>query len=641
MPRHSFVRENVNTEDVRPSPRPHPHKGAEASRQGQNPKLTTDRSHVSNDTAGNEGRAAFLAQMQRSYGNAYVNEFIGNEIVAARGHNSPPTTGPGSHGDPVKRPGKVLNISSMRADAYHASPVNPHNPVVVWTDGTNLFFAPSQEQLTAGRTLPMPEPTFITPPGFRAEQIHWDRGTVSSGSGSLVIVCRKPGSDDAEIVITNTLEQVTNFPLSSATSHIKSHVAREGGQFMASDTTKVPADLTGGVTGAINNEKFPFGFFRYRASSGTHDLYVAQDEDPFAHIVERATGDITRTFASGTISAVVPATNGVVNIETTTTGATTKRETTNVDLRSSPPTVSKATGHTSSEVGYDDARQRLSDLNIEIEEVGVRFRVSELKGIEDALSLGGGVGLTALQNFATLEGTAPTILAISKRIGADDARGLAKAGSGVPLLFVREPFATTETLRTATIRHEMTHVIVGAQQAITQARMTARERADLEGSLRWEARQGLKKAKEGLLRMGQPGLGVTGRGPGTFSDWRAGIDNDPEIANIWIELLRKYSFIPDPEGTGEIRGVSLADESRYSGASDPYSGHAADSADEFIASFVTCATVFKSAFIAAVIEAETAGNARGGGGGSYLKKLYSKAWNLISARYVPLGTNPF
>ena len=586
-------------------------------------------------------RAALLRQMQRTFGNLYVNEFIGKQIAAARGHNSPPITGPGSHGEPVIGRGRTLNILTMRSDAYHASPVNRHNPVIVWTDGTNLFFAPSQEQLTAGRTLPMPEPTFVPPPGFRAEQILWDRGTMTSGSGSLVIVCRKIGADDIQVAVTNTLEQITIFEVPGAMSSAKSHVAREGGQFLDLDATNVPVDFTGGTTGPINAETFPEGFFRYSAAGGTHDLYVAKGERPFAHIVERSTGVITRTFASGTIAAVVPQTNGVVSLETTTTGATATRQTTTVDLRSSPPAVTTAAGHTSSEVGYDDAKQRLIDVNVTIEEVGIRFRVSELEAIEDALSLGGGRGLATLQDFAALEGSGPTILDITKRIGPDDARGLAVAGGGTPFLGVSEPFTQTETMRTATIRHEMTHVIMGAQQAVTQSRLTPRERANLEGSLNWEARQGLRKAREGLLRMGQPGLGAPTPGAGTFRDWRNAIGDDPQIANIWIELLRKYSFIPDPEGSGEKRGVSLADESRYSGASDPFSGHAADSADEFIASYVTCATVFRSAFVAAVIEAETAGNARGGGGGSYLKGLYSQSWDLISARYVPLGTNPF
>jgi len=640
MRRHTFIRNKSNADEPQTSSRLPARQHAEVLHDQGDLRITKDRSHPSPSNSSFEARAEFLANMQRSYGNAYVNEFIGNQIVAGRGHNSPPTTGPGSHGDPIKSAGRTLNISTMSSDAYHASPVNPHNPVVVWTDGTNLFFAPSQEQLTAGRTVPMPEPTFVPPPGFRAVQILWDRGTESSGSGSLVVASRRTGAPDVQVAITNTLEQVSDFPTPGGTTQAKSHVAREGGEFFASDENKIPTALTGGATGAINAETFPDGFFRYHASGGTHDFYVAQGENPFAHIVERSTGKITQSFATGTISVVVPEMNGVVRVETTT-GASSTKQTTTVDLRSSPPLVTTAAGHTSSETGYDDAKRKLTDLGVDIKEVGIRFHVAELKAVEDALNLGGGFGLTALQEFATLEATAPTILEMSKSIGADSAGGLASAGSGVPLLFVREPFATTDLLRTSTIRHEITHIIVGAKQAVTNSRLNARERADLEGSLRWEARQGLKKATEGLLRIGQPGLGAATPGAGTFRDWRSAVGDDPEIANIWVELLRKYSFIPDPEGTGEMRGVSLADESRYSGASDPFTGHPADSANEFIASYVVSATVFKVAFIAAVIEAEIAGNAKGGGGGTYLRKLYSKAWDLISTRYVPLGTKPF
>ncbi len=298
-------------------------------------------------------------------------------------------------------------------------------------------------------------------------------------------------------------------------------------------------------------------------------------------------------------------------------------------------------GHTSSETGYADAKKRLAALNINIEETGIRFRVAELKGIEDALNLGGGRGLTALKDFTVLEGTAPKILEIVKSIGSDAAGGLASAGSGIPLLFVREPFAASDKTRLSTIRHEMTHVVMGGILTVQASKLTKLERANLAASLGFEARQGLKKAKDGLLRIGEHGRGAPKRGPGALADWRTVVGDDPEIADHWIELLRHYSFIPDPEGTGEVRGVSLADESRYSGENDPKVGHPADTADEFIASFVVSATIFHDAFVTAVVGAETAGNARGGKGGTYVRKLYSKVWDLISSRYVPLGSNPF
>jgi hypothetical protein len=69
-------------------------------------------------------------------------------------------------------------------------------------------------------------------------------------------------------------------------------------------------------------------------------------------------------------------------------------------------------------------------------------------------------------------------------------------------------------------------------------------------------------------------------------------------------------------------------------------GHPADSADEFAAGFVTSATLFRSQFVSAVLDAKTAGNARGGSGGTYLRSLYRRARNLIDGKYVPLGRNP-
>jgi hypothetical protein len=158
--------------------------------------------------------------------------------------------------------------------------------------------------------------------------------------------------------------------------------------------------------------------------------------------------------------------------------------------------------------------------------------------------------------------------------------------------------------------------------------------------LRYEASRAQAKARAGQLRASEYGAGDVAPPAGSRSEWRSRVDGDLALANLWVELLRRYAFIPDPEGTGERRGASIADESRYSGASES-TGHPADSLGEFVASFVTCATLFRTQFVADVLAAETAGNARGGGGGSYLRGLYRRAWQRIDLRYVPLGANPF
>jgi hypothetical protein len=280
---------------------------------------------------------------------------------------------------------------------------------------------------------------------------------------------------------------------------------------------------------------------------------------------------------------------------------------------------------------------------VNITERGTRFRVIELETVERALTDGGNRALDTLVRFRALEGLPVTdpILDLDKVVGPDDARGLASAGSGVPLLHIIAPFDTPGAIRASTVRHELTHVITGATHAVHHASLSRQQRADLEGAMRFEARRARDKARSGVLRQEEYGRGDPVPPAGTTAGWRGAVGQDPQLAAVWVELLRRYTFIPDPEGTAEFRGVSLADESRYSGASEIATGHPATSVSEFISSFVASATIFRVAFVAAVLAAETAGHARGGRGGSYLRGLYRQAWERIDARYVPLGANPF
>jgi hypothetical protein len=347
----------------------------------------------STDVGQSATRQELLTRLQQTHGNAFVQSFIGGQIIAARGHNSPPATGPGSHGEPLVGRRAVQSVSGMVTDAYFKSPVNPTNPVLVWTNGTTLFFAPSQVQITAGRAVAMPEPSFVPLPGYRAEELHWDsREGLTSGGGPLVIIARKSGEPDLEIAVSNTLEQRSFF--GGGTGGVSFggsvHVARQGGEFLQVNDTTVPLAISGATaTGPIHTVTFAEGFIRYRAPGGSHDLYVARGAAPFAHLVDRANGSITRTFASGTINAIVSEPGGVVHLEQTTTVSGAASQTTiTIDLRATPPIVSTTTGHASAETGYAAARARLLALGVSIQEDGVRFRVVELEAIETALTLG-------------------------------------------------------------------------------------------------------------------------------------------------------------------------------------------------------------------------------------------------------------
>lgn len=560
-------------------------------------------------------------------------------------HHSPPATGRGSRDDPLTDRRSVQRVADMTTDAYYHSPVNPDNPVLVWTNGTQLFFAPAQAQIVSGRTTAAPEPSFAPPSGYVAEELHWDRRQgLTTGGGPLVVIARQAGQPDLEVAVSNTLAQRASFIALGSISGVSMEVAREGTEFMRVNDTSVPLPLSGATAeGPIHHVTFADGFLRYRAAGGDHDLYIARGADPAAYLVERSAGTITQHYAAGTIAAVIPEASGVVRLERTTTFLGLPVPTTlTIDLRTRPPTTSTAAGFASAEAGYVSAKTRLQALNISIEENGVRLRVAEMEAIESALTAGGNRGLNALLAFRTLEGLTASdpILEVIKMLGPSAAFGLTTRGGGTPLLSFKEPFERRPIEPVATLRHEMTHVIMGAIDAVNRAGLTAAGRADLEGALRYEAGRAREKARAGRIRMGEYGRGDVVPPAGTFAEWRGSVGQDVELASIWVELLGRYTFIPDPEGTAEFRGASLADESRYLGVAER-TGHPADSVDEFTASFVTSATLFRSQFVRAVLEAETAGNARGGRGGTYLRSLYRRAWRLIDSKYVPLGSNPF
>ena len=151
------------------------------------------------------------------------------EPAALAVHHSPPTVGPGSRAEAIVHDRRsVQPLAAMRPDTYYRSPVNPHNPVLVWTDGTTIFFAPSAGELGAGRSAALPEPSFAPPGGYIAEELHWDRvSNLTTGGGPLVIIARKPGEPDLEVAISNTLEQKAHFIALGVTGGASAIVSRE------------------------------------------------------------------------------------------------------------------------------------------------------------------------------------------------------------------------------------------------------------------------------------------------------------------------------------------------------------------------------------------------------------------------------
>ena len=100
--------------------------------------------------------------------------------------------------------------------------------------------------------------------------------------------------------------------------------------------------------------------------------------------------------------------------------------------------------------------------------------------MENALTLGGNRGLTVLQDFHALPSSSASdpLLQLEKSLGPDSAHGSADIiGAN---LWIQEPFDEASDRRVSTVRHEMTHVIMQATDAVTRHGMSSAARQTLD-----------------------------------------------------------------------------------------------------------------------------------------------------------------
>ncbi|HZE70836.1 MAG TPA: DUF4157 domain-containing protein [Pyrinomonadaceae bacterium] len=118
----------------------------------------------------------------------------------------------------------------------------------------------------------------------------------------------------------------------------------------------------------------------------------------------------------------------------------------------------------------------------------------------------------------------------------------------------------------------------------------------------------------------------------TQEEWEKALSSNEQLNKIWQSLHDRFP-ISDPEGTADIRGLDVADESRYLGGvrGDPL-GHGFDNVNEFIASFVASSLRFQDQMTETVKRS----------GSELLAILYRKLWTLVNANIVTLGSkNPY
>lgn len=552
-------------------------------------------------TSANDARNLEGAARRGPWGPSFTGQMVQKSIPPAPPvpHHSPPATGTGSRDDPQVPAAHPLAVSAMNADTWYRAPKNAVNPVLAWTDGSHVFLSPSRGAIGARRSPATPEAVLNVPAGYVASELHWDQYTAGAAIGKtillnaapLAVLVQKKGADDQIITVSTTLQQTLHFmSLGRRTVSGAIVTRREGMEMLLVNKRRVTLGLSGAsAEGPIHKVRLRGGFIRYHAG-GTHDLYMSRSGATKVYLVERATGAIDGRFSGKTIDAAVAEPDGKVNVEEK--GATADdSKTQTVDLKKSPPTVTEAAGITSGDTGYMDARAKVEAHGVKITEKGARLSVADLSEVDKILTESGTAAgfvnaKAALVAYRDRKKARPKkpILVLEKLVGLDQAGGDVPSTGGTPRLHIQEPFEATSRDRVGTIRHEMTHIVMGVKDKLSPTKIPARLEAIFK----------------------------------TLSQ-------------------TTYAFLTDVEGTGSKLGTELVDESRYSRSGDASVGHPEDNVGEFTASFVACATLYWPALTATIVSAKEAGNKGGGDAGTDLLKLYQEAWDLIDANYMPLG----
>lgn len=173
-----------------------------------------------------------------------------------------------------------------------------------------------------------------------------------------------------------------------------------------------------------------------------------------------------------------------------------------------------------------------------------------------------------------------------------------------------------------TIIHELTHAFFQACGLISPRTGRVPEHISREAE-RLRSLSELSLIEEGPIN--DPGRSPTSR---TQPEWESALSSNEELNTIWRSLHRRFPIL-DPEGTGDIRGLDVADESRYLGGPRGEAvGHGFDNVTEFISSFVASTLRFQQEMSLTVERS----------GEPMLARLYERLWDWVNTNLVTLGT---
>jgi uncharacterized protein DUF4157 len=245
-----------------------------------------------------------------------------------------------------------------------------------------------------------------------------------------------------------------------------------------------------------------------------------------------------------------------------------------------------------------------SDLELEAA-VDVLKRFQGKKGVVDSLKANGVPGLTLIKDVLMDTGGS-----------YDDVKGEVKIPGGV---------RTTPAEERNVVIHEISHALFQASGFYPPAK------GKTPKHIQERAADLLEDSDLDLIDEG-----VVGRSrlvkKRTQKEWEKALSSDEKLNKIWQDLHSRFP-ISDPEGTSDIRGLDVADESRYlaRGRGDVL-GHGFDNVNEFVASFVASSMRFQDKMT------ETVKNSKD----DFLLSLYRQLWTIVNSNIVNLGAkNPY
>jgi len=272
-----------------------------------------------------------------------------------------------------------------------------------------------------------------------------------------------------------------------------------------------------------------------------------------------------------------------------------------------------------------DRQNLISDLkalDVQVVERGSRFSMVELQ-----------TALSVLRNWKGSKGVAASLKDMgvpALKLVKDILNNAAEYDSDSNEVRIIGTVELTEEEQRNMVTHELTHTLFHARGLSIKKGAKVPEHVKKSAGELHDLSQG-GDINEGVIKGPDTPQSIKNK-TRTPEEWQKTLSTDADLNAIWKQMHTRFR-IGDPEGTGDIRGMDAADESRYMGGSrgDPV-GHGFDNVTEFMSSFVTSTLSYQTQLSATILSANS----------QTLARAYKQLWDWVNKNLINLGKqNPY